>query len=68
VVVPFSMPVTMPVVDTVPIVVLTLLHVPPPVASLSDVVSPTHTDSTPEMAAGWVSTVTMVVAAQPFTV
>ena len=58
------MPVTMPVFDIVPIVVFTLLHVPPPVASLSDVVNPTHTDSMPEMAAGWVSTVTMVVTAQ----
>jgi len=58
------MPVTMPVVDILPAVVFVLLHVPPPVASLSEVVCPTHTDSVPDIVAGCVSTVTMVVTAQ----
>lgn len=45
--------------------VLALLHVPPPVGSLSDMVLPVHTDDGPVIDAGEVTTLTDVVAAQP---
>ena len=58
-------PVTIPVVDpTVAIVVLLLLHVPPP-ASLNVVVKPEHTLSAPSMAVGRGFTVNTAVAIQP---
>jgi hypothetical protein len=47
--VPAVMPVTVPLVTEAPAV---LLHVPPPVASASTVVRPTHTEAVPVMAAG----------------
>ena len=51
--VPPDMPVTTPEpLPTVAIVVLLLVHVPPPVASLNVVVKPTHTDVIPVIVAG----------------
>ena len=61
--VPVALPVTIPVAVIEAVVGSVLLHKPPPVASLSDVVSPRHTVSVPDLAAGCVTTVTMVVAA-----
>ena len=58
------MPVSTPVVEMVPVAPVTLVHVPPVVASVSAVVSPLHTDSAPVIIAGCRSTVTIVVAAQ----
>lgn len=58
-------PVTMPVVEpTIAIVVLLLLHVPPP-TSLNDVVEPEHTVSVPSIAVGKGSTVNTAVIRQP---
>ena len=57
------MPVT--IVVLVPVVadtfVLLLLHAPPKVVELNDVVKPTHTASTPVIGAGFGFTVTIVV-------
>ena len=47
VVVPALTPVTAPVLPTVAIAVLLLLHTPPVVASLNVVVAPEHTDFVP---------------------
>ena len=49
---PTLVPVTTPEVETEPIPGLTLLHVPPDVASLSVVVAPPQTDRVPVIAAG----------------
>jgi len=59
------MPVTTPVVLTVAIKVLLLLHVPPGVASVSVLVPPTVVDAIPEMGAGIGDTVTVREAEQP---
>ena len=60
--VPPDMPVITPVVEpTVAMPVLLLVHVPPPVASLSNVVRLTHTTSIPCIADGSGFTVTVVV-------
>src|SRR5436305_483069 len=45
-------------------VVTVLLHAPPATASVSVVVEPSHKEKLPDMAAGWVFTVTIVVTAQ----
>ena len=63
VVVPVPLPVTIPPAVIEAVVTSVLLHTPPPVASLSEVVSPRHTARVPDIAAGCVTTVTMVVAA-----
>jgi hypothetical protein len=63
--VPPLIPVTTPVDDTVAFVALLLLHVPPGVASASDIVLPWHTTDEPVIAAGGVPTVTIAEAAQP---
>jgi hypothetical protein len=57
-------PVTTPEAFTVATLVLALLHVPVPVASLSVVVKPTHVDAIPVIAAGEVLTVTGIVVKQ----
>ena len=54
--------VTVPSVPTVATVVVVLLHVPPPVASVSAVVAPSHNVGVPVIATGCVFTVTTVVA------
>jgi hypothetical protein len=62
--VPALTPVTVPLVPTVAIPVAPLLHTPPGVASLSDVVAPAHTTGVPVIpagAAGVVLTVTVAV-------
>ena len=61
---PAVIPVTIPVVpmDALP---LLMLHVPPPVASLSEVVRPLHTPVVPDMVAGNAPTVTTDVVLQP---
>ena len=61
--VPADTPPTTPVAaPTVAMPVLPLLHTPPPVASLSVVVCPTHTFIVPVMAAGAAIIVTVAVA------
>jgi hypothetical protein len=45
-----------------------LLHVPPGVISLTEVVIPSHTDNVPVIAAGKGLTVTVVLALQPVAV
>ena len=63
--VPADSPVTIPEMgSTVPIAVLLLLHEPPIVASLSVVVSPTHTFVVPVIAATALTTVTVSDVAQ----
>ena len=47
--VPFDTPVTEPVLLTVATAVLLLLHVPPPTASVRDIVEPVHTTDGPLM-------------------
>ena len=60
------MPVTIPVVEpTVATVVLSLVQMPPEVASLSKVVRPTHAAGVPVIGAGTGLTVTTTVAIQP---
>ena len=59
------MPVTMPDVPIVAKVPSLLLHVPPVVASLSDVVNPTQTLAVPLMIPGIELTVATAVALQP---
>ena len=56
--------VTVPSVPIVATLVVPLLHVPPAVASVSNVDAPSHNENVPEMAAGCVFTVTTTVAAQ----
>lgn len=63
-VVPFVLPYTRPVEDTVATDVVLLLQVPPGTASLSCVVEPGHTVVVPKIA-GRVPTVTVAVAVQP---
>ena len=63
-VVPSVWPLTIPGVPTVAIVVLVLIHAPPVVASLSEVVAPWHTLFVPLMAVIGL-TVTTVVDLQP---
>ena len=55
---PAPAPVTTPVADTVAIVGVLLLHVPPAVASLNPPVDPTHTAVAPVMAGIAAPTVT----------
>jgi len=50
---------------TVAILVLPLVHVPPDVVLLSEVVNPSHTKGVPVLAVGAGLTVTTVVAEQP---
>jgi len=50
--VPAAAPVTFPEVFTVAIAVLLLLHVPPVVALLNDVVAPGHTTVVPVIVVG----------------
>jgi len=59
--VPTLLPFTVPSVPTVATIVLELLHVPPPVASVSAVVDPWHMTAVPVIIAGWVFTVTTAV-------
>lgn len=64
--VPALTPVTMPVVEPmVATPVLPLVHMPPPVASVTVVVAPMHALNVPPIAAGLAFTVTTVVALQP---
>ena len=66
---PAETPVTVPDVPTVATAVLLLVHTPPPTPLVSIADEPTHTDDdTGEIAVGVVSTVTILVAEQPFTV
>ena len=65
VVVPTVPPFTIPVADPIVALVLLLVHVPPPVASLNVVVSPKHTLRSPSIAVGTGFTVTTAVALQP---
>jgi hypothetical protein len=62
--VPPDTPVTVPVLVTVATDVLPLLHTPPEVASLSDMVEPAHMIEPPLMDEGSGLTVTTVVAMQ----
>ncbi len=56
---PFVSPVTKPdVSSTVKMPISLLLHVPPPVASLSVQLAPSHTTELPEIGAGSAFTVT----------
>ena len=61
--VPVAPPVTVPSVPIPATDVFVLLHVPPVVASESNVVKPWHTLSAPEIAAGCVFTVTTALMA-----
>ena len=61
---PALLPLTTPRLSTVACV-LTALHVPPVVASASDVVAPGHIYIVPVIGAGGTLTVTVVVAVQP---
>ena len=56
--------VSVPSVPMVATDVVVLLHMPPPVASVSNVTDPSHKEKLPSMAVGCVFTVTVVVAAQ----
>jgi len=60
-VVPAIIPVTTPLVLTVPTAALELLHVPPVVEVLNAVVVVGHTELVPDIAAGAVSTVAVIV-------
>ena len=62
---PDAIPVTTPVVPIVASVPSLLLQVPPAVASLSEVVKPTHTLAVPLIEPGSAFTVTTVVVLQP---
>jgi hypothetical protein len=62
---PAAIPPTTPEASTVATAGKLLLHVPPVVALLSVVVSPSHTCSTPVVVAGSGFTVTVVVIRQP---
>ena len=62
---PAKTPVTMPVKDpTVAISGLLLLHTPPAVGSVSNIVEPTHTVDGPEIIPGYGLTVIVLVATQ----
>jgi len=64
--VPALTPDTSPLPDTtVATPVVPLVHVPPKGVSLSDVVSPTQADNTPEIAPGKLFTVKIADVAQP---
>ena len=63
--VPTDPPVTIPVEPILDIPGALLLHIPPPVASVSEVVKPEHTEVVPNMPVGNGFTVTMVVMLQP---
>ena len=63
--VPAFTPVTTPAPLIVAIVVVTLLHTPPPVASVSVVVAPWHTLAGPRITATDGSTVTTILTVQP---
>jgi hypothetical protein len=63
--VPAVPPVTIPIALTVATPVLPLPHTPPAVVLLSTVVLPAHTFSVPVIAAGEVSTLTVVTVLQP---
>ncbi len=63
--VPNAIPFTMPVLPMVAIVVLPLLHVPPPMLLLSVVVDPRQTTGLPDMGDGVASTVTAFVTKHP---
>jgi len=63
--VPVALPVTTPDGDTEAVAPDELAHVPPAVASLSAVVSPTHTFMVPVMPAGKGFTVTTAMLVQP---
>ena len=65
--VPAVPPVTTPDVDTVAVVLLPVLQVPPVVVSVNAVVIPSHTVGVPPIVAGSAFTVTFAVAAQPLT-
>jgi hypothetical protein len=56
--VPDDTPPNDPALLTVPTAVVLLLHVPPDVPSVSDVLLPTHTDDAPPIAKGDAKTVT----------
>jgi hypothetical protein len=62
---PLPTPVTAPELFTVAAVVLLLLHVPGPVASLRLVIDPEHTLNVPVIVAGTGFTVTVVALVQP---
>ena len=63
---PVATPVTSPdVLLAVAMPELLLLHVPPPVASLSVLVPPTVAYNIPEIAGGEINTLTVVIAAHP---
>ena len=64
---PADMPDTTPVVLTVAIPVLLLVHVPPVGEDPSAVVDPAHTTGVPEIADGNGFTVTTLVVVQPVT-
>ena len=63
---PAAAPVTTPVSEpTLAMLVLLLVHVPPPVVELRVVADPAHTVDAPVIGAGPVDTVTPFVATQP---
>ena len=63
--VPAAMPITTPEALIVPVVVGVMLHVPPVVASVSEVVVPIQIVVLPRMAAGAALTTTAFVTVQP---
>jgi hypothetical protein len=63
--VPNANPFTIPVLPMVAIVVLPLLHVPPPTLLLSVVVDPRQTTGLPDIGAGVANTVTALVTKHP---
>lgn len=65
---PVVTPVTMPATPVLAIAVLLLLHVPPVVPSVSEVVDPAHISVMPEITVGGGLIVTSVVALQPASV
>src|SRR5947209_4732202 len=63
---PAATPLSMPVPDPmVAVPVLTLVHVPPEVASVSVVIPPTHATGVPVIAAGTALIVSVAVLKQP---
>ena len=66
VVVPAVTPVATPVDDPmIAMVVLPLIHIPPPAASVSAVVAPGHTCNVPPIADGPKFTVIVIITLQP---
>jgi hypothetical protein len=63
--VPADNPDTTPADDTVATLGILLLHVPPAIGSVNDVVLPMHIEALPEIAAGDALTVITLVAMQP---